>query len=116
MIPWVNLDSAKLPDGSAWVEVRVCDPDKPRRVLRTIRVREVRGRVWNRRRKQWSEVKDGGGKATLKTVAGGSLTATAANGKIMLTDEKGGMSHVTIGDVLQSNGVIHVVDAVLLPA
>lgn len=47
----------KLPDGSAWVEVRVCDPDKPRRVLRTIRVREVRGRVWNRRRKQWSEVR-----------------------------------------------------------
>jgi hypothetical protein len=47
----------KLPDGSAWVEVRVCDPDKPRRVLRTIRVREVRGRVWNRRKKLWSEVR-----------------------------------------------------------
>jgi hypothetical protein len=47
----------KLPDGSAWVEVRVCDPEKPRRVLRTIRVREVRGRVWNRRKKLWSEVR-----------------------------------------------------------
>ena len=47
----------KLPDGSAWVGVRVCDPDKPRRVLRTIRVREVRGRVWNRRKKLWSEVR-----------------------------------------------------------
>ena len=61
-------------------------------------------------------IKDGGGKATLKTVAGGSLTAKSAMGKITLTDEKGGVSTVTIGDVLQSNGVIHVVDAVLLPA
>ena len=47
----------KLPDGSAWVEVRVCDPKKPREVLRSIRVREVRGRVWNRRQQQWSDVR-----------------------------------------------------------
>ncbi len=49
--------SDKLPDGSAWVEVRVCDPEKPREVLRTLRVREVRGRVWNRRQQQWSDVR-----------------------------------------------------------
>ncbi len=57
----------------------------------------------------------GGGKATLKTVAGGNLVATTGNGGLTLTDEKGGMSKVTISDVYQSNGVIHVVDKVLLP-
>ena len=46
-----------LPDGSAWVEVRVCAPQKPRRVLRTERVREIRARVWNRREKKWSDVR-----------------------------------------------------------
>lgn len=57
----------------------------------------------------------GGGKATLKTVAGGNLTAMAAGGGVTVTDEKGGSAKVTIADVYQSNGVIHVVDKVLLP-
>ena len=57
----------------------------------------------------------GKGKATLKTVAGGNLTATAMGGKVMVMDEKGGSATVTIADVIQSNGVIHVVDKVLLP-
>jgi len=60
-------------------------------------------------------IKAGGGKATLKTVQGGTLTATVMGGKVMLTDEKGGMATVTIADVYQSNGVIHVVDTVLMP-
>jgi uncharacterized surface protein with fasciclin (FAS1) repeats len=58
----------------------------------------------------------GGGKAMLKTVAGGSLTASLSGSAIVLTDEKGGTSRVTIGDVMQSNGVIHVVDTVLMPS
>ena len=57
----------------------------------------------------------GKGKAMLKTVAGGNLTATAKGGKVMVMDEKGGTATVTIADVIQSNGVIHVVDKVLLP-
>lgn len=57
----------------------------------------------------------GGGKATLTTVAGGTLTATASGGKVMVADESGGSATVTIADVIQSNGVIHVVDKVLLP-
>ncbi len=62
-------------------------------------------------------IKKGGGSATLKTVSGGTLTAKMAGAKgISLTDEKGGMSMVTIADVNQSNGVIHVVDTVLLPS
>jgi uncharacterized surface protein with fasciclin (FAS1) repeats len=62
-----------------------------------------------------AKIKAGGGKAVVKTVAGGDLTATAAGGTVMLTDAKGGMAHVTQADVMQSNGVVHVVDAVLLP-
>ncbi|MDQ2928362.1 MAG: fasciclin domain-containing protein, partial [Pseudomonadota bacterium] len=58
----------------------------------------------------------GGGKAMLTTVSGGMLTATKSGNTIMLTDEKGGTARVTIPDVIQSNGVIHVVDKVLLPA
>ncbi len=57
----------------------------------------------------------GGGKAMLKTVSGGTLTASAAGGKVLGRDEAGGPSNVTSADVTQSNGVIHVVDKVLLP-
>jgi uncharacterized surface protein with fasciclin (FAS1) repeats len=57
----------------------------------------------------------GNGKATLTEVSGGMLTATKSGSTIMLTDESGGQAKVTIPDVVQSNGVIHVVDKVLLP-
>ena len=60
-------------------------------------------------------IKLGGGKATLKTVAGGNLTAMLEGNMIALTDEKGGMSKVMQANVFQSNGVIHVVDSVVLP-
>ncbi len=60
-------------------------------------------------------IEDGNGKATFKTVAGGTLTATLDGKNVVLTDEKGGKSMVTIADVMQSNGVIHVVDSVLMP-
>ena len=60
-------------------------------------------------------IKDGKGTASIKTVAGGTLTAKTAGGKVMITDEKGGSATVTIADVNQSNGVIHVVDKVLMP-
>lgn len=60
-------------------------------------------------------IKMGNGKATLKTVSGGTLTAWMKGKKLYITDEKGGMSEVTIADVNQSNGVIHIVDTVLLP-
>ena len=57
----------------------------------------------------------GGGKAMLTEVSGGMLTVTKSGTMIMLSDESGGMAHITIPDVVQSNGVIHVVDKVLLP-
>ena len=60
-------------------------------------------------------IADGKGKAMIKTVAGGTLTAMKSSTGITVTDEKGGSAKVTIADVYQSNGVIHVVDKVLLP-
>ena len=60
-------------------------------------------------------IMDGNGSTSFKTVAGGMLTAKSNGGKVMITDEKGGTSTVTIADVYQSNGVIHVVDKVMLP-
>ena len=60
-------------------------------------------------------IKSGKGKAELNTVAGGKLWAMMEGKHLILVDEKGGRSMVTIADVHQSNGVIHVVDTVLMP-
>lgn len=60
-------------------------------------------------------IKAGKGKATLTTVSGGTLTAWMKGNDVYLTDENGNSSKVTIADVNQSNGVIHVVDTVVLP-
>ena len=60
-------------------------------------------------------IKKGKGKAELTTVAGGKLTAMMDGTNLILMDEKGGRSMVTIADVRQSNGVIHVIDTVLMP-
>ena len=60
-------------------------------------------------------IMDGKGMATFKTVSGGTLTAKMSGSKAMIMDEKGGAATVTIADVYQSNGVIHVIDKVLLP-
>lgn len=62
-----------------------------------------------------AKVKEGGGKAMLKTVQGEMLTVTPSGNTLTITDKKGGTSTVSIADVMQSNGVIHVVDTVLLP-
>ncbi|MDP9900395.1 fasciclin domain-containing protein [Variovorax ginsengisoli] len=57
----------------------------------------------------------GGGRASLKTASGDTLIATMSGGKVYVTDAKGGTAMVTIANVYQSNGVIHVVNKVLLP-
>ncbi len=56
-----------------------------------------------------------GGKATLKTVQGEPLTVTLHDGKLWVVDAKGGKAGISIADVGQSNGVIHVIDTVLMP-
>ncbi len=60
-------------------------------------------------------ITDGGGTAKVKTVQGEELTAKADGGKVTLTDAKGNVANVTIADVRQSNGIVHVIDKVLLP-
>jgi uncharacterized surface protein with fasciclin (FAS1) repeats len=62
------------------------------------------------------DIKAGGGKAVLKTVQGDTLTVTGSGKNLMVTDDKGNTAKVTIADVYQSNGVILVVDKVLLPS
>jgi len=66
-------------------------------------------------KKVLAAIKAGNGKATLTTVAGGKLTASIEAGKVVLTDEKGGKATVTATDLKASNGVVHVIDAVLMP-
>jgi uncharacterized surface protein with fasciclin (FAS1) repeats len=61
------------------------------------------------------QIRAGSGRAMLKTASGGTLTATMNGSGIEITDEKGDHAMVTTSDVYQSNGVIHVVDKVLLP-
>lgn len=60
-------------------------------------------------------IQQGGGKAVIKTVQGGTLTASLQGNTVVLTDAKGGRSAVTQTDVMQSNGVVHVIDTVVMP-
>lgn len=60
-------------------------------------------------------IKNGNGKVVLSTVSGGKLTATLEMGKVKLTDESGSSAYVTVADLKGSNGVVHVIDGVLLP-
>jgi uncharacterized surface protein with fasciclin (FAS1) repeats len=61
------------------------------------------------------DIEKGGGKAELKTVEGGTLTVSGSGKNLMIMDEKGDSAKVTIADVMQSNGVILVIDKVLMP-
>jgi uncharacterized surface protein with fasciclin (FAS1) repeats len=60
-------------------------------------------------------IKAGNGKAVVKTVSGGSLTASLKDGKVILTDEKGGVATVVATDIKAGNGIVHVIDTVVLP-
>ncbi len=60
-------------------------------------------------------VKAGKGKAVVTTVSGGKLTVTLDKGKVKLTDEKGGSAYVVAADLKGSNGVVHVIDSVIMP-
>lgn len=62
-----------------------------------------------------SMIEAGGGTHVVDTVGGCKLSLTAMDGKVMVTDENGNAATVTIADVVQKNGVIHVIDTVLLP-
>lgn len=60
-------------------------------------------------------IKAGKGKAAVKTVSGGTLTASLKDGKVIITDENGGIATVVAADLKAGNGVVHVIDTVVLP-
>ena len=101
---------AKLPPGTVDTLVKPENKDTLDKIL-TYHV--VAGRISSKQLA--GMIKKGGGKAMLKTVQGEDLTVTMSDGKIMLTDAKGGMAIITTADVFQSNGVIHIIDTVLMP-
>jgi uncharacterized surface protein with fasciclin (FAS1) repeats len=105
-----NEAFAKLPAGTVDTLLK---PENKDQLVKILTYHVVAGKVGSK--DLIKLIKMGGGKAALKTVSGGTLTASLQGGKVVLTDEKGGKATVTIADVFQSNGVIHVVDAVLLP-
>lgn len=105
-----NEAFAKLPAGTAETLLK---PESKKTLAHILTYHVVAGRMSSK--DLMEAIKKGNGTATLDTVAGGKLTAKMDGKKIALTDEKGGMSHVTIADVNQSNGVIHVVDTVVMP-
>jgi uncharacterized surface protein with fasciclin (FAS1) repeats len=105
-----NAAFAKLPAGTVETLLKPENVDTLRAVL-TYHV--VPGRVTAA--ELVAKINAGGGEAKLTTVQGDTLTATLMGKTVMLTDGKGGMAHVTQADLLQSNGVIHVTDAVSLP-
>jgi len=100
----------KLPAGTVDTLLKPENKDKLTSVL-TYHV--VPGRITAKDLKE--KVKDGHGKAELKTVEGKTLTVKDKDGKLTLTDDKGDTADITIANVMQSNGVIHVIDTVLLP-
>ncbi len=106
-----NAAFAKLPAGTVETLVK---PESKKTLTGILTYHVVSGKL--NASDLAAQIKSGGGKATLKTVAGGTLTAMMDGSKLVLTDAKGGKSTVTIADVNQSNGVIHVVDTVLMPA
>ena len=105
-----NEAFAKLPKGT--VETLLMPENK--KTLQTVLTYHVVAGKHNAK-DIMNDIKKGNGKAMYKTVSGGTLTVMMKGKNVMLMDEKGGMATVTIADVNQSNGVIHVIDSVVLP-
>jgi uncharacterized surface protein with fasciclin (FAS1) repeats len=106
-----NAAFAKLPAGTV---DNLLKPENKAMLTKVLTYHVVPGRMTTAQLEK--AVKDGGGMAKLKTVAGEELTVKdAGKGKLSITDAKGDVAMVTVSNVLQSNGVIQVVDTVLLP-
>ncbi|MEO6290922.1 MAG: fasciclin domain-containing protein [Ginsengibacter sp.] len=105
-----NLAFDALPNGTVETLLK---PENKEKLTAVLTYHVVSGRLnsWD----LMKMIKDGNGSATLTTVQGENLTIKQNGNEIMITDENGGTASVTIADVNQSNGVIHVVNKVLLP-
>lgn len=105
-----NAAFAKLPAGTVEMLVK---PENKATLTKILTYHVVAGKLDSNAIA--AKIKAGGGKAQLKTVSGGTLWAWMDGNSLVLKDEKGGTSTVSIANVYQSNGVIHVVDTVLMP-
>lgn len=106
----VNAAFAALPEGTVETLLK---PENKETLTKVLTYHVVPGKMGAS--DVVAAIKAGGGKAEVTTLAGDKLTLALAGEKVTVTDAKGGVANVTIADVFQSNGVIHVVDAVLLP-
>ena len=102
---------AKLPAGTVDTLVQ---PENKATLDKILTYHVVAGKISSKELKSW--IKKGNGSYVATTVEGGKLTFTEDKGKIKITDEKGGTAWITTADVFQSNGVIHVIDTVLMPS
>jgi uncharacterized surface protein with fasciclin (FAS1) repeats len=105
-----NEAFAALPAGTVDTLLK---PDNKTTLVKILTYHVVPGRLDSAVLDQ--DIKKGGGKAELKTVEGGKLTIAGSGKNLTVMDEKGNTANVTIADVMQSNGVIMVVDKVLMP-
>ena len=101
---------AKLPAGTVDTLVK---PENKAQLTSILTYHVVPGKISSKDLDKM--IKDGGGKATATTVNGETLTFTGSGKHLTITDAKGGTAKITTADVFQSNGVIHVIDAVLMP-
>lgn len=106
----VNAGFAKLPAGTVDTLLK---PENKGTLTKVLTAHVVSGKLSGAT--LLKRIKAGGGIYNFKAVSGDALSASVKNGAIFITDESGGASKVTIADVNQSNGVIHVVNKVLLP-
>lgn len=101
---------AKLPDGTV---ASLLEPANRETLSAVLTYHVVPGKVTAA--ELIGLIEAGGGSAMLTTVQGGKLTASLSGGNVIITDAKGGQATVTTADLMQSNGIIHVTDAVSLP-
>ena len=102
---------AKLPAGTVDTLVQ---PENKATLTKILTYHVVSGKITSK--DLMKMIKKGGGTYSATTVAGGKLTFTMEGSGIKITDEKGGTAMITTADVMQSNGVIHVIDSVLMPS
>ena len=105
-----NVAFEKLPAGTVDTLLK---PENKDTLVKILTYHVVPGKVTAADLKKL--IKAGKGKASIKTVQGGMLTAMIVGTNVVLKDEKGGTARVTIANVMQKNGVIHVIDSVLQP-
>jgi len=105
-----NAAFDKLPEGTVATLVK---PENKEMLTKILTYHVVAGKM--DAKSIAAAIKKGDGKAELTTVSGGKLWAWMEGNKVMIKDEKGGSAVVTIANVMQKNGVIHVIDTVLMP-